>query len=57
MFQEILIFLKDQEEEYQKMKNLFSNTPIEKSFDFILYQINQDLNKIMKMSDINENYL
>jgi len=58
MFQDISIYLNKQKQEYQSLKVLFLNTPLEQSFDFILQQINQDLNKIIQMSEEkNENYL
>ena len=58
MFQEILLYLNKQREEYLNLKKIASQTPLEKSIDFILYQIDQDLIKIIKLCEVsNENYL
>ncbi len=58
MFQEILLYLNEQKEEYLHLKKIISHNPLEKSIDFILHQIDQDLNKIIKLCEVtNENCL
>ena len=52
MFEEILEDLTEKKEEYSKIKRKFTETPLEKSFDIIIDQINLDVVKILKYSRI-----
>ncbi len=52
MFEEILEDLTEKEEDYSKLKRNFIDTPLEKSFDIIIDQINLDVVKILKYNKI-----
>lgn len=52
MFNQILLNLEDQKNEYIKLKKEVALTPLEKSIDKILYLINQDISKITRLNHI-----
>ena len=53
MFDKILYNLLNQKEVYLELKTQVSRRPLEKSIDYIIKQINKDLNKI---SNLNKNF-
>ena len=52
MFNQILINLIEQKEEYIQLKNKVARTPLEKSIDFIIEKIKQDIEKLNKLNQI-----
>ena len=52
MFKEILFNLIDQIEDYLNLKQVLTKTPLEKSIDFIINQINRDIDKIITLNNI-----
>lgn len=52
MFDEILLILLDQKEEYLKLKKQVVQTPLEKSIHSIIERINLDLDKITRLNQI-----
>jgi len=52
VFEEILDDLTEKKEEYLTLKRNFTETPLEKSIDNILDQINLDIVKILKYNRI-----
>ncbi len=56
MFNQILLNLIDQKEDYIKLKKQVVKTPLEKSIDMIISKINQDIDKISKLNQIENIY-
>lgn len=52
MFNQVLLTLLDQKEDYNNLKKEVINTPLEKIVDKILQMINQDINKIVTLNQI-----
>lgn len=52
MFNQILLTLIGQKEEYNKLKKEVAKTPLEKSIDCIIKKINRDIDKITKLNQI-----
>lgn len=52
MFEDLLDNLSEKREGYLKLKRNFTETPLEKSIDKILNQINLDMVKILKYNRI-----
>jgi len=52
MIEEILVDLTNKKEDYLKLKRNFTDTPLEKSLDNIIDQINLDVVKILKYNRI-----
>ena len=48
----MLLTLLGQKEEYIKLKEEVAKTPLEKSINIILEKINQDIDKIVKLNQI-----
>lgn len=46
----------DQKEEYITLKNEVGKTPLEKSIDFIIEKIKQDIDKLTKLNQIERIY-
>ena len=49
MYKEILIDLFTQKEDYLKLKYEFAQTPLEKSIDYIINQINIEIEKVLQL--------
>jgi hypothetical protein len=52
MFNQYLLKLIDQKEEYKKLKIEVSEKPLEKSIESIIKKINDDINKITQLNQI-----
>ena len=52
MFEEISIEITDKVEDFPELKRNYTETPLEKSIDIILDQINLDIVKILKYNRI-----
>ncbi|MGB5913012.1 MAG: hypothetical protein WBH31_17610 [Promethearchaeia archaeon] len=52
MYKEILIDLITKREDYLKLKYKFSQTPLEKSIDYIINQIYMEIEKIIQLTMI-----
>ncbi|MBY9011999.1 MAG: hypothetical protein KGD70_06465 [Candidatus Lokiarchaeota archaeon] len=52
MFEEILVDLTEKKEDYLNLKRNYTETPLEKSLDIIIDQINLDIIKILKYNRI-----
>ena len=56
MFNQMLLTLLVQKEEYIKLKKEVAQTPLEKIIDSINAKINQDLEKIIKLNQVENIY-
>lgn len=56
MFNQMLLILLGQKEDYLKLKKEVVQTPLEKSIDIILEKINQDIDKIVELNQVDYIY-
>lgn len=54
MFDQYLLSLINQKEEYNKLKKDLSKIPLEKSIDCIIKKINDDIDKITQLNQIEQ---
>ncbi|MFX0022723.1 MAG: hypothetical protein ACFE9S_10375 [Candidatus Hermodarchaeota archaeon] len=56
MFNQYLLTLINQQQEYKKLKIEVSKTPLEKSIEHIIKKINDDIDKITQLNQIDYVY-